>query len=80
MPTIVVVSYAILAVDLEAITGTAFGLSYILLFAGAAYSLALTPFVVLTAYVLRVATVARNTVSSGPFILAHEEADVETKE
>lgn len=80
LPTIVVVSYAILAVDLEAVTGTAFGLSYILLFAGAAYSLALTPFVVLTAYVLRVATVARNTVSSGPFILAHEEADVETKE
>ncbi|MFC7175657.1 hypothetical protein [Halosegnis marinus] len=69
LPAIIVVSYAVLAVDLQFIDGAVFGISYVLLFAGAAYTVALAPFIVLTAYVLRVATVSRRTLSAGPFIL-----------
>jgi hypothetical protein len=45
----------------------------LLLFAGGAHTLALAPFALLTAYVLRVATVARRTLSAGPFVLRGED-------
>lgn len=75
LPAIVVVSYAILAVDLQFIDGATLGISHVLLFAGAAYTVALGPFAVLTAYVLRVAAVAKKTLSAGPFILGRDGED-----
>lgn len=69
LPAIVLVSYAILAVDLAAIGGASAGVPHVLLFAAGAYTLALSPFAVLTAYILRVATVSRRTLSAGPFLL-----------
>jgi hypothetical protein len=73
LPAIILVSYAVLAVDLQAVDGRVAGVSTLLLFAGAAYSVALAPFVVLTTYVLRVATVSRRTLSGGPFVVEGDE-------
>lgn len=77
LPAIILVSYAILAVDLAAVSGATAGVPHVLLFAAAAYTVALSPFVVLTAYVLRVATVSRRTLSAGPFILDGHGDDLE---
>ncbi|WP_435193779.1 hypothetical protein [Natronomonas sp. EA1] len=72
LPAILLVSYAILAVDLQFIDGEIAGVPFILVFAAAAYTVALGPFAVLTAYVLRVATVAKRTLSAGPFIIEED--------
>jgi hypothetical protein len=75
LPAIIVVSYAILAIDAEVVGGTTIGVSRLLLLAGGAYTLALAPFAVLTAYVVRVATIATRTLSAGPFVLADDDPD-----
>lgn len=46
------------------------GLPPLLTFIAIAFTVALAPFIVLTSYILRVATVARRTASAGPFILS----------
>jgi hypothetical protein len=75
LPALVLVSYVILAVDAEVVGGTTIGVSRLLLLAGGAYTLALAPFAVLTAYVVRVATIATRTLSAGPFVLADDDPD-----
>ncbi|WP_254830119.1 hypothetical protein [Haloglomus salinum] len=75
LPALVLVSYAILAIDAEMVGGTTIGVSRLLLLAGGAYTLALAPFAVLTAYVVRVSTIAISTLSAGPFVLADDDPD-----
>jgi hypothetical protein len=72
LPAIVVVSAAVLAVDVRLLGGELFGFPTILLFAAVGYTVGLAPFLVLTSYVLRVATVSRLTLSAGPFIVDEE--------
>lgn len=51
------------------VPGTTAGFDNLLLVVSAATTVALTPFVLLLAYVLRIATVAKRTLAIGPFVL-----------
>lgn len=70
LPAVLTTVWAILAINatLFPAFGPA-GISPLLLFFGATFTVALAPFIVLTAYMLRVATVTRRTASAGPFTL-----------
>ncbi|MFC4408221.1 hypothetical protein [Haloarchaeobius iranensis] len=52
-----------------AFAGSTFGVAHVLLVYALASTLSVAPFAILLAYVLRVATVAKRTLSIGPFIL-----------
>ena len=70
LPVIVFTSYLLLALDANLIPEmTILGVPPLLLFITSAYVIALTPYVILTAYVLRAATIALRTLAAGPFIL-----------
>jgi hypothetical protein len=69
LPAILVISYVLLALDAEALAGTLLGISRLYLFFSIAYVIALAPFLVLTAYVLRAAIIAEHTVTAGAFII-----------
>ncbi|WP_178917463.1 hypothetical protein [Natronomonas gomsonensis] len=72
IPAILLISYAILVVDGKLVSGTTLGIPNIYAFTGAAYTVALAPFAVLTAYVLRVSAVTKRSLASGPFVLKSE--------
>jgi predicted Rossmann fold nucleotide-binding protein DprA/Smf involved in DNA uptake len=65
----------ILYVDAGAISGTALGVDAVVVLAAAAVTVAVAPFLLLLAYVLRIATVTKRTLSIGPFILRETDAD-----
>lgn len=70
LPTIVFVSYVLLGVQAGQFPDVTFvGLSPLSTFLIGAYTVALTPYVVLTSFVLRTATVANRTLATGPFTL-----------
>lgn len=70
LPTIVFTSFVLLALDANLFPDVSVrGISPLLLYVSAAFSIALAPFTVLTAYILRAATVAKRTLAAGPFIL-----------
>ena len=70
LPVIVFTSYVLLALDANLIPEmTILGVPPLLLFVTLAYVIALAPYVVLTAYVIRAATIALRTLAAGPFIL-----------
>ncbi len=70
LPVIIITSYVLLALDAKQFPEVSvLGLSPILLAVGAAYTVALAPYVVLTVYVLRAGTVTLRTLAAGPFIL-----------
>ena len=72
LPTILYTSYVLLALDANLLPDVSIlGISPLLVYVSMAYTIALAPFVVLTSFVLRAATVAKRTVASGPFILQH---------
>jgi hypothetical protein len=80
LPVIVFISYVILAVEAGQFPETSLlGISPLILFISMAYSIALAPYVVLTAYVIRVATISLWTLAAGPFILQRG-ADIEAIE
>ena len=59
--------------------GTVFGVETLVVVVAAATALSLVPFLLLLAYILRIATVTKHTLSIGPFILRETEdvAEVE---
>lgn len=57
------------------IRGTTLGVSHGLVFVSVATAVALVPFLLLVAYVLRVATVTKRTLAIGPFLLGGTERD-----
>jgi hypothetical protein len=69
VPAIVITTGSILYVDAPAVTGTVLGVDAIIWAVSGLTALALMPFSVLAAYVLRIATVAKRTLAIGPFIL-----------
>jgi hypothetical protein len=70
LPTILVVASATLAIDAHLLPDFWFlGLPPLLTFVSFVITAALAPFVVLTAYMLRIATVAKRTASAGPFTI-----------
>ena len=70
LPAIIVTASTVLAIAAQLLPDVwVFGLPPLLTFVAVVFTVALAPFVVLTAYMLRVATVARRTASAGPFVL-----------
>ncbi|WP_224333977.1 hypothetical protein [Haloprofundus halobius] len=70
IPALVVATGMILYVDNPgSIQGFAFGVDNLVWVVSGAVTVALVPFMVLLSYVLRIATVAKRTLSIGPFIL-----------
>lgn len=70
LPAIVVTASTILAIDAQVLPDVwLFGLPPLMLFVALSMVVALAPFIVLTSYMLRVATVARQTTGAGPFVL-----------
>jgi hypothetical protein len=51
------------------IPGTTFGVENVLLVVGGAFTVSLLPFLLLVAYIARIATIAKRTLAIGPFIL-----------
>jgi hypothetical protein len=58
----------------NAVPGTTLGMDNLVWVASGAYTIGLAPFVVLVAYVLRIATMAKRTLAIGPFILRETES------
>lgn len=70
LPTLVFTSYVLLALDSKLFPEMSlFGISPLVLFVSIAYTLALGPYLIFTAYVIRAATVTQRTLSAGPFVL-----------
>jgi hypothetical protein len=70
LPAILVTSWTILAIDAGRLPAISlFGLPPLQIFLATAFTVSLAPYLTLTAYVLRTATVARRTASGGPFLL-----------
>lgn len=70
LPSIIITSSTILAINANLLPDLwVFGLPPLMTFVAATFAIALTPFIVLTAYMLRVATVALRTSAAGPFVL-----------
>jgi hypothetical protein len=70
VPTLVISSSAILFLDNPgSVTGSTAGVHNLVLVVSLAASLSLLPFGILLSYMLRIATVAKRTLSIGPFIL-----------
>jgi len=69
VPTILLISYLLLAIRGDMFPGTTLGISNLVLFFSLAYTAALSPFLMLAGYVLRAALIAEKTVSAGGFIV-----------
>ena len=69
MPALSVAAYMLFLVVPRSVSGTTLGLHNAFLFVSAIYVLTLVPFGVLLAYILRILTVVKRTLSIGPFIL-----------
>jgi len=70
LPTILFVASATLAIEAHLLPDFwLLGLPPLLTFVSFVFTISLAPFAVLTAYMLRIATVARRTASAGPFTL-----------
>jgi hypothetical protein len=69
LPSILWMTYMLLALDAQAFLGTTFGVPNLTLFLTATYVVALLPFLVLTSYILRAAVIAETTVTTGAFLL-----------
>ena len=76
VPALVVSTVMIVFFDPAAYTGTLVGIDGVVLIVAAATTIAVVPFILLVAYVMRIATVAKRTLSIGSFIL-RETDDVE---
>jgi len=70
LPAVLVTAWTILALDAGSVPRVwLFGLPPLQVFLASTFTVSLAPYLTLTAYVLRTATVARHTTSSGPFVL-----------
>jgi hypothetical protein len=73
VPAIVVAFGMILFFDPGGMTGTIWGIESVLLVVCIAAAIGVVPFIVLLAYILRIATIAKRTLAIGPFILQETE-------
>ena len=69
VPALVVTTSMILFFDAEVVTGTTLGVDDLVWVVAAAVTIAVAPFLLLIAFVLRIATIAKRTLAIGPFIL-----------
>lgn len=73
VPALLVASSMLVFVGGLSYPGTTFGIPNMTLVIGLALTITLTPFFLLIAYVIRIATVAKRTLAIGPFILRDSE-------
>lgn len=70
LPVIIITSYVLLALDAKQFPDISiFRLSPLLIVVSGAYTVALAPYLILTAYVIRAGTVTLRTLAAGPFTL-----------
>ncbi|WP_440766184.1 hypothetical protein [Natronorubrum sp. DTA7] len=69
VPALVVAISMLLFFDADAVTGTILGIDAIVWIVIATSTVAVTPFLLLIAFILRIATMAKRTLAIGPFIL-----------
>lgn len=69
IPAIVVAGMMLAFVDVATVPGRTAGVENILWVVGAAFTFTLSPFLLLTAYIIRIATAAKRTLAIGPLIL-----------
>lgn len=69
VPALIVAIGMLLFVDTAGLTATIFGIDTIVWLVAAGVIAVLTPFFILMAYILRIATVAKRTLAIGPFVL-----------
>ncbi len=78
LPSLVVAILGILVLDTaDAVRGATLGVDNLVLVVSAATTVALTPFVVLISYVLRIVTVTKRTLAPGPLVLRTRETSDE---
>ena len=75
IPALVLVGIALMNLGPNAVPGTMFGVDNLVLLTSAVYTVGLAPFVVFLVYMLRIATIAKHTLSIGPFVLSQTEHD-----
>jgi hypothetical protein len=73
VPALAVMGVLNMYVDATALPGTTLGVADIVWVTSAGFVVGISPFVVFTAYVLRIATVAKRTLAIGPFVLQSAE-------
>ncbi|MFC4438747.1 MULTISPECIES: hypothetical protein [Natrialbaceae] len=73
LPGVVVATATVLYLDPDSVPGTTLGVDNMVWVVSASTTLALVPFFLLAAYVLRIATISKRTGSLGPFILRRAE-------
>ncbi|ELY58758.1 hypothetical protein [Natronolimnohabitans innermongolicus] len=69
VPALVVAMSMLLFFDADAVSGTVLGIDAIVWIVAVAATIAVTPFLLLIAFILRIATMAKRTLAIGPFIL-----------
>lgn len=69
VPALAISIMALLYVDPNSFAGSTLGVDNVILVVSAAAAIALTPFFLLVAYILRLGTIAQRTLAIGPFIL-----------
>ena len=72
IPALAVSGYMILSFDAAGITGSTLGVRNQYLVVSAVYTVTFAPFAILLAYILRILTVVKRTLTLGPFILREE--------
>ncbi|WIV68407.1 hypothetical protein [Natrialbaceae archaeon AArc-T1-2] len=75
VPALAVMATMIMYVDAGALPGTTAGVDNLVWVTSAGFVVGIAPFVVFTAFILRIATVAKRTLAMGPFILRESERD-----
>ena len=70
IPALIVAGGIALFVDLTTFSGTFLGLETMLWVVASGFTVSVTPFLVFTAYVLRLATLAKQTLTVGPLVLS----------
>ncbi len=75
IPALTTMGLLIMYIDGNALPGTTFGVDNLVWLTSAGFVIGLSPFVVFIAYVLRIVTVAKQTLAMGPFILRESERE-----
>jgi hypothetical protein len=73
IPAILVTSAIVLYLDAESFPGLFLGIDNIIWVTSLAATIAVTPFLILTSYILRIGTIAKRTLAIGPFILEDQD-------
>ncbi len=69
IPALLIAGMMISFVDASTITGATLGAANVLWIVGIAFTITVVPFLMLTSYVMRIATIAKRTLAIGPLIL-----------